>query len=117
MSGMSKSEVEQMLLDECKEKGFKPGSLFLAKTDFWLPRVPGQIDSVSIEPEDLVNLVQRNGYVIQEDIWMFIGVHPVMNHGSWDLWFEFLSKDETIYVNAYVFLPRVSTYFLIKNGD
>lgn len=113
----TRQEVEQDLLEECRAKGFRPGSLFVPKSDFFLPRVPGKLNGVSVPAENLADYKQQSDYVFQEDIWMLVGVHAVDNHGYWDFWFEFLNKEETFYVKMYHVISRMKEYFEVRTND
>lgn len=113
----TKQEVEQELLEECREKGFRPGSLFVPRGDFWLPRIPGKLNGTAVEASELSAYKQQNGYVFEEDIWMLVAIHAVDNHGFWDFWLEFLNKDETFYVKLYYILGRMKDHFEVRTND
>lgn len=113
----TKQEIRQDLLAECELKGFRPGSLFMPKSDFWLQKVPGNVDGLSIEPHELPNKQRQQEFLIPGEFLMLVDVHVINNNGSWDFWFEFLLDGQTFYAWAYEVLGRLERDFWVKTNE
>lgn len=109
MTNLTKTDVKSGILDFCKTKGFKPGSLFVAKANLSIPMVFD--DNKDFEFTLLTELKRMNTFVDEGEIFMFVDGHAVMNNGSWDFWYEFLFRGQTVFIHTFDFGNWTLTQF------
>lgn len=92
------------ILEFCMKRGFRPGSLLVAKEHTQLGMIFGDLDEALAEQVKTGRSAPTTIPICEGSVLLFVDGHGVRlggKDGPWDFWYEFLLEDRIAYIHAF----------------